>query len=46
MRSAKDLVAEASNTVETLSAEDAAKLVNNSDVVFVDVREGEELQKT
>lgn len=46
MRSAKDLVAEASNTVETLSAEDAAKLVNNPGVVFVDVREGEELQKT
>ena len=45
-RSAKDLVAEASRDVETLSGEDALKLVGQPDVVFVDVREGEELQKT
>ena len=45
-KSAKDLVAEASRDVETLSGEDALKLVGQPDVVFVDVREGEELQKT
>ncbi|WP_457089916.1 rhodanese-like domain-containing protein [Microvirga sp. P5_D2] len=45
-KSAKDLVAEANQTVETLSAEDAVKLVGGPGVVLVDVREGEELQKT
>jgi rhodanese-related sulfurtransferase len=45
-KSAKDLVAEASREVETLSGEDALKLLARPGVVFVDVREGEELQKT
>ena len=45
-KTAKDLVAEANKTVETLSAEEAAKLVRDPNVVLVDVREGEELQKT
>lgn len=45
-KSAKDLVAEANQTVETLSAEEAVKLVGDPGVVLVDVREGEELQKT
>jgi rhodanese-related sulfurtransferase len=45
-KSAKDLVAEASRTVETLSGEEAAKLVGDPNVVLVDVREGEELQTT
>jgi rhodanese-related sulfurtransferase len=45
-KTAKDLVAEANQTVETLSAEDAVKLVGDPGVVLVDVREGEELQKT
>ena len=45
-KTAKDLVAEANQTVETLSAEEAVKLVGNSNVVLVDVREGEDLQKT
>ncbi|WP_375460813.1 rhodanese-like domain-containing protein [uncultured Enterovirga sp.] len=45
-KSAKDLVAEAGREVETLSGEDAVKLVGQPGVVFVDVREGEELQKT
>ncbi|GAC1554987.1 MAG: rhodanese-like domain-containing protein [Beijerinckiaceae bacterium] len=45
-RSAKDLVAEASKEVDTLSAEEAVKLVRDPNVVFVDIREGEELQKT
>ena len=44
-KSAKDLVAEASRELETLSAEQAVKLVGDPNVVFVDVREGEELQK-
>ncbi|MDF2689149.1 MAG: hypothetical protein K0Q80_2114, partial [Microvirga sp.] len=39
-KTAKDLVAEASKTVETLSAEEAAKLVGDPGVVLVDVREG------
>lgn len=46
MKSAKDLVAEASREVETLSGQEAVKLVGDPNVVFVDVREGEELQKT
>ena len=45
-KSAKDLVAEATRQVETLSGEDALRLVDQPGVVFVDVREGEELQKT
>ncbi|GJE02973.1 rhodanese-like domain-containing protein [Methylobacterium isbiliense] len=45
-KSAKDLVAEASKAIETLSGEDAVKLVGDPSVVFVDVREGEELQKS
>ncbi|GAC1335801.1 MAG: rhodanese-like domain-containing protein [Beijerinckiaceae bacterium] len=45
-RSAKNLVDEASKEVETLSGEEAVKLVGDPHVVFVDIREGEELQKT
>ena len=45
-KSAKELVAEASRQVETLSGEEAVKLAGDPNVVFVDVREGEELQKT
>src|SRR3954471_1893156 len=45
-KSAKDLVAEASREIETLSGQEAMKLVGDPNVVFVDVREGEELQKT
>jgi rhodanese-related sulfurtransferase len=45
-KTAKDLVAEANETVETLQAEDALTLIGDPDVVFVDLREGEELQKT
>jgi rhodanese-related sulfurtransferase len=45
-KTAKDLVAEANKTIETLSAEEALKLVGDPGVVLVDVREGEELQKT
>lgn len=44
--SAKDLVAEASRNIETLSGADAAKIVSDPNVVFVDIRESEELQKT
>ena len=45
-KSAKDLVAEASREVETLSGEQAVRLLARPDVVFVDVREDEELQRT
>jgi len=44
-KTAKDLVAEATKMIETLSAEEAARLVGDPSVVLVDVREGEELQK-
>ena len=46
IRSAKDLVAAANADVETLTAEDAAKLAADPNVTFVDVRETEEVQKT
>lgn len=46
MTSAKDLVAEANNEVETLSAEEALQRLGDPDTVFVDVREGEEVRKT
>lgn len=45
-KSAKDLVAEANRNVATLSGAEAAKLVGDANVVFVDIRESEELQKT
>jgi rhodanese-related sulfurtransferase len=45
-RSCKDLVAEVIKIVKSVPAEEAAKLEGNSEVVFVAVREGEELQKT
>lgn len=43
--SAKDLVAEATKHIETISAEDAIKLIGKPDTVFIDLREPEELQK-
>ncbi|MFC4173242.1 rhodanese-like domain-containing protein [Microvirga sp. GCM10011540] len=45
-KTAKDLVAEANKTIETLSAEEAMRLVDDPSVVLVDVREGEELLRT
>ena len=45
-KTAKDLVAEANRSVETLSGAEAAKLVGDANVVFVDIRESDELQKT
>ena len=44
-KTVKDLVAEASRDVETLTAQDAVKLLGASDVLFVDLREEVELQK-
>ncbi len=43
VKSAKDLVAKANRTVETLTAEDA-QIHRDPNVVFVDVREVEEVQ--
>lgn len=46
VKTAKDLVGQANREVETLSGEEALKLAGDPDVVFVDVREGEELRKS
>lgn len=46
IKSAKELVAAANADVETLSADDALKLMDDSNVVFVDVRETDERRKT
>jgi rhodanese-related sulfurtransferase len=45
-KSAKDLVAEASREVTTLSAEEALDRLARTETVLVDVRESEELAKT
>jgi rhodanese-related sulfurtransferase len=45
-RGAKQLVAEANAQVQTISAAEGLKLVGDPDVVFVDVRETVERQKT
>ncbi len=45
-KSAKDLVTEANRNVETLSGAEAAKLAGDANVVFVDIREPDELRKT
>ncbi len=45
-KTAKDLVAEANRNIETLSAEEAMRLMGDPGVVLVDVREGEEVRKT
>ena len=46
IKSAKEIVAEASGQIETLSPGEAVKLIGNSNVVFVDVRETEEVKRT
>ncbi|MDY8111152.1 rhodanese-like domain-containing protein [Fulvimarina sp. 2208YS6-2-32] len=46
IRSAKDLIKDASASVKAISADDAVELVDQPDVVFVDVREASELEKT
>ncbi|MBY0250030.1 MAG: rhodanese-like domain-containing protein [Methylobacterium organophilum] len=45
-KSAKDLVAEASREIETLTADEAVKRLGDADTIFVDVREGEEVRKS
>lgn len=45
-KSAKELVAEATRDIRSLSGADAVELMGDPNVVFVDVREGEELKKT
>jgi rhodanese-related sulfurtransferase len=45
-RGAKQLLAEANAEIKTVSAQEALALVDNPDVVFVDVRETVERQKT
>jgi len=46
VKNVKELVGDAGKCVEALSGQEAAKLVGDPGVLFVDVREGEELQKT
>jgi rhodanese-related sulfurtransferase len=46
MKGTKDLVAAANKEIENLSAAEAVKLTGAADVVFVDVRESDELRKT
>jgi rhodanese-related sulfurtransferase len=46
IRSSKDMVAQANSAVETLTPEQAVKLVGKPDTVFVDVREPAEREKT
>jgi rhodanese-related sulfurtransferase len=41
----KELVAEATKHIETISADKAVKRIGNQDTVFVDLREPEELHK-
>ena len=46
LKSAKELVAEATAEVETLSADAAVNLIGDPNVVLVDVRESDERRKT
>jgi len=46
VRSVKKLVRDAGKSVEAFSGQKAANLVGNRGVLFVDVRESEELRKT
>ena len=45
MKHVKDMVAEANEIVDCLTAEDAIALHGNDDVVFVDLRDVRELQR-
>jgi rhodanese-related sulfurtransferase len=45
MKSVKDLVAEANAKITTVQPQDAIKLVNDPNVVFVDLRDSAELQR-
>lgn len=46
VKSAKELVADAGRFIESLSGVDAARLTNDPNVVFVDIREPDEVEKT
>jgi len=45
MKSAKDLVAQASSRVKTVSAQEAMGMLNDPETVFVDLRDSSELQR-
>lgn len=45
MKSANQLVSEANQQIETLTPDEAIKLAANENVVFVDLREPDEVQK-
>ena len=45
MKSAKELVAEANAKITTVQPQDAIKMLNDPDVVFIDLRDSAELQR-
>jgi rhodanese-related sulfurtransferase len=45
VKSSKDLVSEANQQIETLSAEEAMKLTSDANIAFVDLREPGEVEK-
>ena len=45
MKSAKDLVAQASSRLKTVSAQEAMGMLNDPETVFVDLRDSSELQR-
>lgn len=45
MKSAKEMVAQASSRVKTVSAQEAMSLLKDSDTVFVDLRDSSELKR-
>jgi rhodanese-related sulfurtransferase len=45
MKTAKELVAQANSRVKTVTVEDAGALLNDSNTVFVDLRDSSELQR-
>ena len=45
MKSAKELVAQASSRVKTVSAQEAIGMLNDPETVFVDLRDSSELQR-
>jgi rhodanese-related sulfurtransferase len=45
MRSARELVTQASSRIKTVSAQEAREMLNDPDTVFVDLRDSSELQR-
>ena len=45
MKSARELVTQASSRIKTVSAQEAREMLNDPDTVFVDLRDSSELQR-